>query len=197
MKKLLISFSILLSALALLGLLRIKIFPPAPVSKNIKRIESPPDAFMTGAHFQYFDDTGNLTKELFTPKLQQYNHDKKMRASRPHFVIYPTQNAENNRTTQTPYHIYAQHGVLLDQNHLKLWGKVKIQQFDAAEKLTLSARTQTLMVYLDENYADTKNSVIIERPHQGTLQGLGMRFDWVAQSLDLFKPVRGQYDPTS
>lgn len=162
--------------------------PPKPIIDAASlRGESEPDGFVVNGHYLSYDETGRLTTQLQSPRIEQFESRSETIMESPRATLY---GEEGN----APWHARASEGRFLEADDLvHLTGDVKVtREAEGGRPLTLTTTALTLdnrdrTVYTTEP-VELTDAV-------GLTRAVGMKA-WIDERiLELDSQVEGRYEP--
>ncbi|MBL3554976.1 MULTISPECIES: LPS export ABC transporter periplasmic protein LptC [Marinobacter] len=161
--------------------------PSEPTDAESLRGESEPDGFVVNGHYLSYDETGRLTTQFRSPRIEQFESRSETVMASPRATLYGDGGSP-------PWQVEANEGRLLEADDLvHLTGNVKVtREAEDAPPLTLTTAVLTLnnrdrTVYTDEPVKLTDAA--------GVTTATGMKA-WIDDRiLELDSQVEGLYEP--
>jgi len=162
--------------------------PSDPTEAASLRGESEPDGFVVNGHYLSYDETGRLTTQFRSPRIEQFESRSETVLESPRATLY-------GDGSSPPWQAQANEGRLLEADDLvHLLGNVKVtrQAEGGGPPLTLTTAALTLnnserTVYTDEPVTLTDAA--------GVTTATGMKA-WIDDRLlELYSQVEGRYEP--
>ncbi len=147
------------------------------------------DYFMEGVVSRQFDEKGQLTHVLRSPRIDHFEAAKRSAMQTPSIELIQ---AGGTPWTVTARNADADHG----SDQLWLKEDVRLSRADAAGATTLQMETAQLKVDMTARVANTDTEVRFVSPG-GFISGTGLRANFATEQLDLLANVKGHYEPPS
>lgn len=183
------TLALVATVVALISLLWQSDQPREPVDAAALRGESEPDGFVVNGRFLAFDEEGNLSTHIESPRIEQFEPSRLAIMDAPEATLYDAK-------TGTPWTLKADQGRFLEErDEVRLSGNVVITRtFGNGQIATLST---------DHLTVDNRNrTVFTDAPVEVTdsfsvTRATGMKA-WIDQRiLELETQVEGHYEPAT
>lgn len=142
-----------------------------------------PEWYWEGADYRSYTEAGLVAQEATAKDALHYKNQDKTLLSEPSVTTY----ADNRDTWFTDAR---QGSIAEDGNRLELWDDVHIRKDDDS----LSVRTERLVVFPEQNMAETDKPVILTGKGTRT-DAVGMRAWLETQKIELLSEVKTVHDP--
>lgn len=149
---------------------------------------SNPDTYLMDATYHRMDKNGRQYTQL---KAEYVQHTPHQNTTRLHNPILDIQNEENH------WHIRAAHA--RSENELEsiyLWKHVVIERDETSMDTSLTATTESLLVFPHNQLVETNNAVTIERPGL-KVSGKGLLGNLKHGNLKILKHLQSTINPIS
>lgn len=146
------------------------------------------DAFMENVHAIHFDELGKIEAEFFSPQMRHYPIHNMTKMDKPRFIIHVEDRA--------PWEITALNGKAYQGiKRLALWNQVVGYEPKSIHNAESTIKTDSMMVFPSQKYAQTDNEVIAMQPGL-TVRSMGAHVDLSKHTIELLAKVRGEYVPS-
>lgn len=147
-----------------------------------------PDSIMENVIASRMNQQGQLTTELYSPKMDYYAAENMTNIAEPHIILY----SENKE----PWHITSVYGrAHKGTSWVDLWENVKGHQNAHADQPAITFLTTEITVYPKQKYAFTDQPVKTIRAST-VMDGVGMHADLQKNTIELLSQVQTHYVPT-
>lgn len=161
--------------------------PVQPMEATKLRGEAEPDSFVVGGRFLSFSETGNLTTQIKSQRVDQFEEDKLFRMQQPRGTLF-------DETGEAAWQLKAELGNFLEMKEIMdLTGDVRVVRL-ADQRGPLSLTTQALTLNNNNRTAYTSEPVKIS-DSLGITRATGMKVWMDKRILELNAQVEGLYEP--
>ena len=168
----------------LFGLYYIRLQLTRPV--NTSNLTHQPDSYATQVVMYHIDKAGILGDQLSAPFSLHYPSNNTTLLTAPLFTFYLKNKAS--------WQLSARYGRLKENDRLRLWNNVTLEQKNSNNKIISTLKTSTLDIHIKEKIADTSAPVSITRMNQ-VIHAVGLHANFNTKTIRLLSQVKSQFMP--
>lgn len=151
------------------------------------------DYSMRDFEMTVMDDGGRPSQRLQAISMVHYSDDGSSELQQPRLLLYSSAGQAAEARASEHWSVRAERARLYPGGvEMVLEGRVVMQRFDVAGKVTLELETRDLKVNTERQQASSVEQVEIRERH-GVTRARGLEIDLKAGQLELLAAVRGEY----